>query len=175
MKKNVLANFYLIFLTLIVISCNKETTTYVPLSPGTYLCTGTLKLTVGTNNYTVPLISFANGSDYNILGFNGLYLLAEDTVSGSNLPAIRIVINSVNTISTGTYSIPGNNNEMGTSITYAKNDSSYAAYTTGSSGTITITETSATTLQGTFSANLSPVNITGSNLIITNGSFNCIY
>lgn len=179
MKINIHSIAIVVLLSVLAFSCSKETTTDVALTNGIYnapLCVGTMTFTVGTTNYSYSVTSMSNGGDINSLGFYGLNLIAADTTGVLTVSSsVNLVINDINVVSTGSYTIPANNNDLATSINFALNDSAFTAMSTGSAGTITITETSATTLQGTFSGTLAPeVNATSA-IIIKNGKFSCTY
>ena len=182
MKKNNLI-IIVIAVGMMLSNCSKKsdtspssTSTNSNVKPsGKYPATGSVTVTAGGVNYTIPMRNVQIVST----GTNSIILSIQDTTSsGFNKPYMVMEINSpTSAITTGTYAIPGNAADAYTSISFFKTPTLYEASATisGSVGSINITSLSATTIKGTFSGTVAPQTSSGASVVLTNGIINCTY
>jgi hypothetical protein len=165
---------------IILSSCSKKSATLTtPTSPnwtqGKYTATGLITLTSGGVNYSMPManVQVVTTDTYSVI------LNALDSTLVTNFGTIVLQINSPTSagLTTGTYKIPSTTNFN--LINFM--DKTLTEYTaspsvSGTSATINITTLTATSIQGTFSATLVPLeNHSGTSVTITNGVINCTY
>jgi hypothetical protein len=170
----------LLAVVIILSSCSKKSST--PTTPtssnwiqGRYTATGSITLTSGGVNYSMPManVQVVTTDTYSVI------LNALDSTLVTNFGTIVLQINSPTSagLTTGTYKIPSTTNVnlinfMDKTLTEYTASSSVS----GTSATINITTLTATSVQGTFSATLVPLeNHNGTPITITNGVINCTY
>jgi len=167
---------------LILSSCSKKndstttTTTTSNLVQGKYPATGTVTLTCGGANYSMPMksVQIVTTEAYSVI------INALDSTLVTNFGTIVIQINAPTLagLTTGTYKIPG---PTGTYNLINFTDKTITAYTagptiTGTSATINITTLTSTSIQGTFTATLVPLkNNSGPSISLVSGVINCTY
>jgi hypothetical protein len=178
MKKNLFISILLV--VGIMLSCSKksETTPTTPapnLTQGIYPAKGTITLTSGGVNYSMPMtnVQIITTETYSVI------LNAADTSLITNFGTIVIQINSPTSsgLTTGTYTIPSTTNvNMFTFMNKTETEYTASPTVSGTSGTISITTLTSTSVQGTFSGTLVPLeNPSGQSITITNGVINCTY
>jgi hypothetical protein len=165
---------------IILSSCSKksETTTTPTTSnftQGKYPATGTITLTSGGVNYSMPMstVQIVTTDTYSII------LNALDSTLITNYGTIVLQINSPTSsgLTTGTYKIPSTTNYnmiqfMDKTLTEYTDSPSVS----GTSATINITTLTSTSIKGTFTATMVPLeNNNGPSITITNGVINCTY
>ena len=177
MKRNLL--ICLVIVTgILMMGCSKKSDTNTDIKAayksGKYAAKGTITLTAGGVNYSIPMKSVEIIATMT----NQILINAQDTtIAGLSTPFVIIEINSPSSVITiGTYAIPGTSADDYTSVTYSKSLSLYKAVAsiTGSSATINITKLTDTAIQGTFTATVVP-QVKASDVVITNGIINCTY
>lgn len=156
-------------LGIFIISCKKESNNS-PLIEGNYNSSGSFTMIINSSSITMPIKYFDYGPFYN--GYNLSLLSSTDTLN-----SLELAILSVNPISAGTYNdeltfcVFISNGVHYTQTTY-KNNNNFT-----SSVSITINETSSSSISGTFSGVICPTDtlLTDKNITISNGSFICKY
>ena len=179
MKRNLL--ICLVAVTgILMVACSKNSDNNTDIKAayksGKYAAKGTITLTAGGVNYSIPMKSVEIITTMT----NQILINAQDTtIAGLSTPFVIIEINSPSSVITaGTYAIHGTSADAYTSVTYSKSLSQYEAVAsiTGSSATINITKLTDSVIQGTFTATVvSQAKSGGSNVVITNGIINCTY
>ncbi len=166
---------------IIISGCGKKNESSTPTTPsiwksGKYTATGTITLSSGGINYSMPMsyVDVVTEDTYSII------LNAMDSTLTNPFGAIVLQINSPTSsgLATGTYSIP----ETADSYNLINfQDKTLTFYTTspavsGTTATIHITTLTTTSVVGTFSATLVPLeNHSGQSITITNGVINCTF
>lgn len=177
MKKNLFISILLV--TGIMLSCSKKsentTTTSSNFIQGTYTAKGTITLTSGGVNYSMPMttVQIITTDTYSII------LNAADSTLATNFGTIVLQINSPTSagLTTGTFTIPSTTefnmiNFMNKTLT----EYTGSPTVSGTSATISITTLTSTSVQGTFTATLVPLENNGSQgITITSGVINCTY
>ncbi len=167
----------LLVIGIIISGCSKKnstTTTPPKLIAGEYAATGTITLSSGGVNYSMPMSSIQIVTS----GSNSILLKALDSTTVGGYGSISMQINSsTSSLNIGTYKIPGTTNVCLIKFT----DKTHTPYTaspaiSGTSATINITSLTSTSIKGTFTATLvSSSNNSGTSISITTGVIDCTY